>query len=567
MKNASEMSDEELMAIVNSGQPEVPTLSRASSMSDEELQKIAAQPTQDNFEKQNAIGATFNVPGAAIRSALQGKGYMEGALNPSKVEKFQDIAIRKAQISTNPVVNAILGMPASALGMAADIVTSPADVLMMGATALKPVQAVGQAVIASKAGQAVVGAVTKEITPIRWVKDAFFGTKKAQQAAMEAKKSVTDIVSQEVSKIRSEGSAQKAVVSRLAVKQGQALDNEANSLANALDSAEKTYKGVIADESFSKSQEVRKALPQLFKEKSKEYGDGLGEILSAKPVMVSREEVLPVLEQSLMDHGIVGIDEGGAFVIKRSGVTRAENQIINEYARVKAMSPTAEINTGDLLQAQRLLSPKRGKVWGTSEHLQSQVSEGLSAIVAQKSPEVAAYRKAYAPFLEWKKAVIKEFQPFAGKYANKKGSQILSKYADVNKVLTQDEVKLVSELEKQLQTDITSQLKSTRGIGREISSRKNNLSIQGKVRGQELKDAVAAKKSAIDDVISARVRSLEDQKNLDISKIDEETKQIIDGLRRRKIIIGATAALTAGPSFFKYIKNRLSYGIFGITGN
>lgn len=404
------------------------------------------------------------------------------------------------------------------------------------------------------------------VTPFKWVKKAFVGGHKAKQAATIAKENIIDTVSQEVSRIKSDGYVKKKIVSKLAVKQGQLLDNEANSLANALDSAEKTYKGMVADTSFTKTKEVRKALPKLFKEKSAEYGNGLNKILNERPIVATNTEVIPVLEDSLMSHGILGIDDAGKTIVQRSAVTKAESQILKEYFRLKNLPLDSTINTSELLQSTSLIKPKYGKVWGTSEHLQSQVSEGLSSIVAQKSPEVAAYRKAYAPFLEWKKAAIKEFQPFAGKYANKKGSQILSKFGDVNKTLTQDEVKLVSEMEKQLGLDITNKLKSARSIGREIASRKNNLGIQGKVRGQELRDAVALKKSAIDDTIAVRVRSLEDQMDLDISKIDEETRQIIDALHRRKVIIGAAAAATAGPAFIKYIKNRLSYGIFGITG-
>ena len=80
-------------------------------------------------EKQNVFGKTFNVPAAGIRSFLQGKGYVAGITNPSKVRSFQDLAIESVQKSPDPVINALVGMPASTLGLIADTVTNPAEVL------------------------------------------------------------------------------------------------------------------------------------------------------------------------------------------------------------------------------------------------------------------------------------------------------------------------------------------------------------------------------------------------------------------------------------------------------
>lgn len=533
----------------------------------DDLQELKFEDESKQIEEQNLIGSTFNVPGAAIRSALQGKGYTEGALRPSSVRKFQDIAIEKAQFTTNPVINFALGMPASTVGMAADILTSPIDVATAGATSLKPVQALGTSLAGTKVGKAIGGAITSKITPMKWVKDAFSGIRKAKAAGETSKEAILSKSAEQIGMVRSEGSRLKGVVSTLSRKQKEAVSSEIDGLSKALESAEKKYSGKIADVAFTKSSEVRKELPSLFKRKSEEYGVGLQKVLNENPVVATKAEVIPLIEESLMNHGILTLDDAGKIKISRTGATRAESEILKEYMRLKDynVADTARINIGELLQSQSIIKPKYGKAWSPSEHLQSEVAEGISSLVAQKSPAVAEYRKAYAPFLEWKKAAIKEFQPFSGKFSNKKGTQVLSKYADISKRLSQDEIRLMSELEKQTGKDFTSQLKSLRGLGKDIKERKENIKITAGIKGKEVDDAVIAKKSAIDNLIASRIESIKNREYIDINSINDETRDIIDGLKRRRLIIGGIAAATAGSAFLKYIKNRLTYGLFGIT--
>lgn len=116
-------------------------------------------PDQPNMERQNILGAIFNVPGATSRAAIQsnprlaaagplaglvglsGGGGKEaqiatarGALNPSSVPTFQDQAIEAGQNSfggpsTSVLANAAKGFVPSAAGLAADMWTDPTTVL------------------------------------------------------------------------------------------------------------------------------------------------------------------------------------------------------------------------------------------------------------------------------------------------------------------------------------------------------------------------------------------------------------------------------------------------------
>lgn len=521
------------------------------------------------IEDQNIFGQTFNVPGAAIRSALQGKGYVQGALNPSKVKKFQDIFIEKAQSTTSPAMNAVLGMPASAAGFTLDAITSP-DTLL---TALVPAGAASKSLIKSvgstKAGSKVIDIgkkiFTSDITPIQWVKDFWGNKKKVESLAKEAKKVIQAETMAKKSIVEESAAAKKKISSTLDMKYNQAADREEIALENALNKANEKYQGKVSQESLKVSSEIRKDLPEIYKQKSQEYGSGLNELLSKTKVEATKSEVIPVVEESLMNHGILNIDDAGRVVVQRTGATKAESQVLNEYIRLKNLPDDATINVGELIQSQSLIKPKYGKVWNSSDHLQSEVSEGLSSIIAQKSPEVAAYRKAYAPFLEWKKAVNKEFRPFAGKFENKKGSQILSKYADVNKRLTKDESNLIAELQNYAGKDYTDNLKSLRKTGREIGSRKESIGTISKARGQEINNIANQRKEMIDREIQSRLDEIDADKVLSLQDIDNETKRVLERIKNRRIFVGTAAAITSGAALFKYTRNRIAYQVFGIT--
>jgi rare lipoprotein A len=116
-----------------------------------------------NQGERNILGNIFERPGAAIRSALQGKGYVEGAVNPTNVPTFQELAIQASQQTTSPIANAALGMIPSTLGLAADMVTSPTDVLTSVIPGLKPVQMAGKVIASTKPAQAITKIAT---TPI-----------------------------------------------------------------------------------------------------------------------------------------------------------------------------------------------------------------------------------------------------------------------------------------------------------------------------------------------------------------------------------------------------------------
>lgn len=140
------------------------------------------------------LGNIFERPGAAIRSGLLGRGFSEGANLPQNVPRFQDLALDKFYGATDPFIEKaertfspagqflrrqrdITGNVPSAVGLAGDILTNPADVLGLLAgkapvgRAFAPEvarqlgrsrQTFGEVVSATKPAQAVERFVTKE---------------------------------------------------------------------------------------------------------------------------------------------------------------------------------------------------------------------------------------------------------------------------------------------------------------------------------------------------------------------------------------------------------------------
>jgi hypothetical protein len=116
-----------------------------------------------NKGERNVLGNVFERPGAAIRSALQGKGYVEGAVNPTNVPKFQDQILDAYYKKTpNFPFKQTLGNIPSAIGLAADTLTEPANVIPMVAGMSPTVQSAGKAIGATKPAQAFSQFLNKE---------------------------------------------------------------------------------------------------------------------------------------------------------------------------------------------------------------------------------------------------------------------------------------------------------------------------------------------------------------------------------------------------------------------
>jgi hypothetical protein len=102
-----------------------------------DLGTIPSKPVDKlkDYKNENIGDVANNIfvrPGAAVRSAIQGKGFQSGFADPNSTKTFQQLALENASPNTSStLLNFLGGIPASTLGLAADIATNPADLLGM----------------------------------------------------------------------------------------------------------------------------------------------------------------------------------------------------------------------------------------------------------------------------------------------------------------------------------------------------------------------------------------------------------------------------------------------------
>lgn len=174
---ANDLIEKDIQAIIDAGgtDADVTNYLKSSGVSyseGESNQKTIANGDDfaQTIQPQNVLGQLFNVPGAAIRSSLEGKGYMQGATQPDQAPDFQKQLIDAAQnaggASQSVGVNFLKGFIPSAVGLAGNIATNPADVLgmLVGKTPVGSGKNLGEVVAASKPGQAISKVANADIT-------------------------------------------------------------------------------------------------------------------------------------------------------------------------------------------------------------------------------------------------------------------------------------------------------------------------------------------------------------------------------------------------------------------
>lgn len=133
---------------------------------------MAYLPAQETAPKKyargerSAIGNIFERPGAAVRSAILGGfkpgSYAKGANVPEEVPMFQDVLLDKYYKAPDFAGKEALGYGVSALGMAGDIATSPADLATILAPKVPGAARVAKMIGGTKPAKAIGQFMTKE---------------------------------------------------------------------------------------------------------------------------------------------------------------------------------------------------------------------------------------------------------------------------------------------------------------------------------------------------------------------------------------------------------------------
>jgi len=246
----------------------------------------------------NLLGDIFNRPGAAIRSALMGKGYVEGAKNPNAVPRFQDVALDKYYNAPDFAGKELIGNIVSAGGMVADVATNPADLLALlaGKTPMGGRSTLNEVIANSRGGQAVgrfMNMPIEETAPARYTSDTIKGL------ANQIKKSP-----QIISKIRDYPA------------------NKVNSIRNGFwnEYAPKEWKA---------------------------YGDAIESLPNERTSLLNGERFIQSLESKMKDRGLIALDGTmqKAFRPSDSKLIKAYDSISKKWAD----SPTGELNIKDIV--------------------------------------------------------------------------------------------------------------------------------------------------------------------------------------------------------------------------
>jgi hypothetical protein len=252
-----------------------------------------------SMEKLNILGLTLNAPGAAIRSQLQGTGYMKGVTNPSEIPTFQDLSVQGMgnmlanQISKIPnetmrnvasFVSTPLNIAASGFGMAADVATNPADVVGLFLGKAPGMKQLGAKVAGSKVGKAVTEFATKQRMPPDLKKLFKFDNvmKQSEQAklALDTNRSILgkakELAIKEVENVNATldwSKAPKKVVAKLANQDfGVVFDKDGkviNTIGN-LDKAKLAIGDLLTSKDYVEAGTVEKGLIKNFAGKVKD---------------------------------------------------------------------------------------------------------------------------------------------------------------------------------------------------------------------------------------------------------------------------------------------------------
>ena len=150
---------------------------------------IRANPALKMTGPLAGLVASTGIAGAGAKTAMT-----QASLFPEKSETFQNEFIRKAQTSTNPVVNFVKGLVPSAKGLGADMLTSPADALvnMLSLGSTSSVKNAARAKNIQKSNKLVDTSIMKAVKPSIQGKKTFSQVDKFKNQARSAVNTIVD---------------------------------------------------------------------------------------------------------------------------------------------------------------------------------------------------------------------------------------------------------------------------------------------------------------------------------------------------------------------------------------
>ena len=385
-----------------------------------------------------------------------------------------------------------------------------------------------------------------------FVKGLINGPEQAYQASQIAKTTIAQKAAEDIANTQRIGG----------IKLDLAQEN-ANTIKQGYEGLTDALKKQVSQYSDAEAKQLQSDLPKIFAKKSQEYGSKLKDIIESLPATrnsVPAENIVQGMEDSLVNHGVMRYTPEGQLIQARTNLSSTEQKILDLYSSTKEQltnNPGSKIDIQDLMKNQKFLSPKFGKAWTPDDRLSASVAENISNHITDTVPEIKRLRQDYAPFLEWKKQIIKDTNPFGGQFDTQKASSLLSKVgtpARVNQsgALRPDEARLVSQLENVIGRQV--------GNGRIAALNKGIMQT-----GDNAINANQAARKAVDNLkanIANDIENIKQNQNLSMQQIDEATSKLVNKYKNQRILVGAGlggVSLATGGKLLEYFVRREAY--------
>jgi len=517
-------------------------------------EKAGIQSPRDYFLPQLLSGATmgggertflgdiFERPGAAIRSALMGQGYKQGALYPENVPTFQQKALETMAPNTaSTMVNFLGGLPASSLGFAADIATNPAEILTT---------VLGGGSSGKLKGTKIGEFATKERSTPRQIFRKYLSEGGVEGKRQSLKWQMEDLnkkSTQAISEIRNVSKSKSNII-RDSIKEADSL------LSKTID--EKAIK-------------IQKQLPAWFKENSEVYGNTLDNI--AETLSKSKKPFTLQNADDIISSSIGELDNE----LLLDGLPR---RLLNRLARKYSSSPIEEtVSSGlldsfgkpithietarnpnlvidfrefyeDIKKVGKAISSqlKSGQRFMAEDIAYAVLKKNVGNFASSRIPEFVALQKEYAPVVQSMKVAGRLFKPYGGDFSNISGATGVLRRMALGKA-TPQEAEFINMLQKGNSLsrglgDITSDIVS---MGQQ---RANSIKALGQVKDTSYKSIQAIKQETgmAKSGITAKQREL-------ASQILRKKK--VDAIKKKAFIgIGLTAGALFRKKILPYLK-------------
>lgn len=401
--------------------------------------------------------------------------YMRGMDAPSESETFQNQLLRQTNefMDTTPLAGSTLarfmaGIPGSAAGKAADIVTNPVEALLTAAGDITPAQAGGAIKSVAKGVANAPGALARVMS----------GPKVKPGDILSAMENEKELAKAWL--------GPDGVIDRAHAADSAGINARFISLKNAAKTKLDTFLGKVpasapeevtipklADKATLDNRENYVALAQDI---SENFGAAYEKALP-KDAMMKTEKAADLMNEALTETGILTKPE--------AQLSSSEKKVVDYYLSIrdaakgsKEVTPVTEIPVSKFDQdVQRILQSKAGQKYGSGDHVFTVLREKMSDFLSDKYPGVRVVRAKFRPVLQMKNEAYKIFDPFnrSGAFDTTRGANFFSRY--VNGMLKPDEMRLIEGMKTKFGPDLFKPLEDAARTKNQLISELGNLDV------------------------------------------------------------------------------------------